>query len=368
LPTAAAGRDGVWIGALLRKMRGRHIAVLGDLMLDEWLWGSVRRISPEAPVPVVDVQDHSYTLGGAGNVANNLAALGAKVSLLGVIGRDDAGKRIIALCKALRVSSDGIISVAGRPTTQKTRIVAHHQQVVRADRESAQALDADNRARLLRALRVLDGQVDGVVISDYAKGLLSAPLVAAVKNFKHRPPITGDPKPANIDAFAGIDCIAPNVAELQSASGITVRSDEDLARAAQSLLRRTACRYVLVTRGEHGMTLFSPGRKPLTVPAVARQVYDVSGAGDTVMSTLTLALAVGAPIERAVALAALGAGVVVEKLGTATASAAEIERFALSQTLGAVASRTRKRAVRPRSSPPPSIRARSIPKTHAGRG
>jgi rfaE bifunctional protein kinase chain/domain len=316
------------VADLLARMRGRRIAVVGDLMLDEWLWGRVRRISPEAPVPVVEVQDHSYTLGGAGNVANNLAALGAKVAVIGVVGDDDAGARVLGMLRQLHADTSGVLRVLRRPTTQKTRIVAHNQQVVRADRESTKPLDAAAGDRLKRAIAKLDGNVEGVVISDYGKGLVTPQVVRAIRAFRKKALVAGDPKPQNLDAFVDIDCIAPNASEAEAASGIAVDSDADLGRAAAALLRRTRCRYVLITRGEQGMTLFSADRKPFTVPAVARQVYDVSGAGDTVISTLTLALSVDAPIEDAVLLATLAAGVVVEKLGTATATPDEIRRFA----------------------------------------
>jgi len=309
-------------------MRGRRIAVVGDLMLDEWLWGRVRRISPEAPVPVVEVDDHSYTLGGAGNVANNLAALGAKVRAIGIVGDDEAGERVLGMLKHLHADTSGVQRVARRPTTQKTRIVAHHQQVVRADRESTAPVNGSLAGRLRRSLLELDGDVDGIVISDYGKGLVGSPVTQALGGLSHRPVIAGDPKPQNLDAFASIDCIAPNASEAAAATGVSIASDRDLTRAANALIKRTGCKYVLITRGEHGMTLFSKGARAFTVPAVARQVYDVSGAGDTVISTLTLALAVGAPIEKAVSLATLAAGVVVEKLGTATATPAEIVRFA----------------------------------------
>ena len=317
-----------WISTLLTAMRSKRIIVAGDLMLDEWLWGRVRRISPEAPVPVVEVQSHSYTLGGAGNVASNLAALGADVAVVGVVGRDEAGDRVLSLCKKMGVDTRGITRVARRQTTQKTRIVAHHQQVVRADRESAEPLAERVRDSMCRSLAGFNGRVDGVVISDYGKGAVDARLVAAIRKHKRKAVVTGDPKPGNIDAFAGIDCIAPNTAEAEAASGIKIDDDGDLARAGASLVRRTKCKHVLITRGEHGMTLFSKNARPFTVPAVARQVFDVSGAGDTVVSALTLALAAGASIEHAVALATLAAGVVVEKLGTATATPKEIVAFA----------------------------------------
>lgn len=309
-------------------MRGSRVAVVGDLMLDEWLWGRVRRISPEAPVPVVEVEDHSYTLGGAGNVANNLAALGAKVWVLGVVGDDESGERVLALLRGLHADTSGIERISKRPTTQKTRIVAHNQQVVRADRESTEPIAASVAQRVKRSLRALDGKVDGIVLSDYGKGMITASIVSTIRSFGHATLVAGDPKPQNLDAFAGVDCIAPNAAEAESAAGIVVKNDGDLARAAAMLLKRTGCRHVLITRGEHGMTLFSKSGEAFTIPAVARQVYDVSGAGDTVISALTLALSVGATMRQAVSVAALAAGVVVEKLGTATATPEEILRFA----------------------------------------
>lgn len=320
-----------WVADLLEAMRGKRIAVVGDMMLDEWLWGTVRRISPEAPVPVVEVTSQSFTLGGAGNVANNLAALGAKVRLIGVVGDDDAGKRVLALCRELGIDGSGVVVAQGRPTTQKTRIVAHSQQVVRADREVTAALKSGPRRQVLDAARSMDGTIDGAIVSDYSKGLVSAPLVRSLLDHKRRIVVTGDPKPANLDAFAGIDCIAPNLAEASEAAGVAIDSDTALASAAARLLRATGCRHVLVTRGEHGMTLFGGTGAPFTVPAIARQVFDVSGAGDTVISALTLALAAGAPIRHAVVLASLAAGVVVEKLGTATATPKEILHFAQSE-------------------------------------
>lgn len=320
-----------WVADLLKAMRRKRIAVVGDVMLDEWLWGTVRRISPEAPVPVVEVSSQSFTLGGAGNVANNLAALGAHVRLIGVVGDDDAGKRALSLCGELGINSSGIAIAQGRPTTQKTRIVAHSQQVVRADREVTAALAASPRRQVIDAAHRLDGAIDGAIVSDYSKGLVSAPLVRALLDQKRRVVIAGDPKPQNLASFAGIDVIAPNLAEASEAAGMIIDSDAALASAAARLLRATGCRHVLVTRGEHGMTLFGGSGAPFTVPAIARQVFDVSGAGDTVISALTLALAAGAPIRHAVVLASLAAGVVVQKLGTATATPREILHFAQSE-------------------------------------
>jgi D-beta-D-heptose 7-phosphate kinase/D-beta-D-heptose 1-phosphate adenosyltransferase len=302
-------------------MRGRTIMVVGDVMLDEWIWGSVTRISPEAPVPVVAVNDHSFTLGGAGNVASNLRVLDAKVRFVGAIGNDRLADRVHMLLEEIGVEHNGVFSVADRPTTRKTRIVAHNQQVVRADWESTQPLTDSDRRRVADFVREHARDVDAIILSDYAKGLLSREIVEAALT---APLVIADPKPQNLAFFAGVTCVAPNLNEASSASGIAIVDDASLEAAGQKLLALLACRYVVITRGEHGMSLFGRDGERLHVPSVARKVFDVSGAGDTVVAVLTLALAGGAPIELALQLANFAAGAVVEKLGTATASADEI--------------------------------------------
>ena len=307
--------------ALLERMAGQKILVIGDVMIDEWIWGSVSRISPEAPVPVVNVSDHSFTLGGAGNVASNLRALGAHVAFAGVVGDDAEAQRVRGLFEGLQVDHRGLMASRGRPTTRKTRVVAHNQQVVRADWESTTPLQPDERARLAAYIAKTAPDYDAVILSDYAKGLFARELVEAARV---APVLTADPKPQNLDLFVGVTCVAPNVLEAASASGISISDDRSLERAARILLERLRCRYVLITRGERGMALYGRDGEHLVVPAVARTVYDVSGAGDTVIAVLTLALAAQAPIEGAVQLANFAAGAVVEKLGTATASPEEI--------------------------------------------
>ena len=306
---------------LFAHMRDKRVLVVGDVMLDEWIWGSVTRISPEAPVPVVAVDDHSFTLGGAGNVASNLRAIGARVSFAGTVGDDAEGRRVLGLLDAIEVERAGVIALGDRPTTRKTRIVAHNQQVVRADWESAAALDGPDRARLVALVGALARDHDAVVLSDYAKGLFSREIVEAAGASAI---VAADPKPANIDLFAGVTCVAPNAAEAGAATGIPIKDDRSLERAGAALLERLRCRYVVVTRGERGMALFGRDGERMTIPSVARTVYDVSGAGDTVIAVLTLALAVNAPIALAMQLANFAAGAVVAKLGTATASPAEI--------------------------------------------
>ena len=306
---------------LLARMAGRRVVVVGDLMIDEWIWGDVSRISPEAPVPVVAVRDHSFTLGGAGNVANNLRARGARVSFVGGVGDDAEGARLRAMLDDLGVDGHGLVTLADRPTTRKTRIVAHSQQVVRADWESTAPLRDDDRALVARKVALAVRDADAVVLSDYAKGLLHREIVDAALA---APVIVADPKPQNVALFAGVTCIAPNAAEASRASGVAITDDASLERAARVLLQMLGCRYVLITRGEHGMSLFGTDGERFDVPAVARTVYDVSGAGDTVVAVLTLALAAQLSADVATQLANFAAGAVVEKLGTATAKPAEI--------------------------------------------
>ena len=306
---------------LFERMRGRTIMVIGDVMLDEWIWGTVTRISPEAPVPVVAVSDHSFTLGGAGNVASNLRALDANVHFVGAIGNDPLAERVHVLLEEIGAGHAGVFRASDRPTTRKTRVVAHNQQVVRADWESTQPLATADRTRIVDFVREQAPRVDAVVLSDYAKGLFSRDIVEAALR---APLVMADPKPQNLLLFKGVTCVAPNLHEAAMASGIAITDDASLERAGTSLLALLECQYVVITRGEHGMSLFGKDGKRAHIPSVARTVFDVSGAGDTVVAVLTLALAAGAPIELALQLANFAAGAVVEKLGTATARADEI--------------------------------------------
>jgi rfaE bifunctional protein kinase chain/domain len=306
---------------LFARMRDRRVLVVGDLMVDEWIWGDVSRISPEAPVPVVAVREHTFSLGGAGNVANNLCALGARVAFVGVVGDDAEGTRARAMCEGLGLDASGLVLAGDRPTTRKTRIVAHSQQVVRADWESTARLGAAERTRVAQEVARRAPEVDAIVLSDYAKGLFSREIVEAALA---APIVIADPKPRNIGLFAGVTCVAPNAAEAAQMTSVAESDGAGLERAAQTLLARLGCRYVVITRGEHGMALYGRDGERLEVPAAARTVYDVSGAGDTAVAVLTLALAAQAPVLSALQLANFAAGAVVEKLGTATASSEEI--------------------------------------------
>lgn len=306
---------------LFERMRRRRVLVVGDVMVDEWIWGSVTRISPEAPVPVVAVTDHSFTLGGAGNVANNLRALDADVSFTAAVGSDEFADHARRLLEEESIDAGGLREVPGRPTTRKTRIVAHSQQVVRADWESTDELSASDRSALCDIVARRAKEADAVVLSDYGKGLFSRDVVEAALTCGV---VLADPKPQNIALFRGVTCVAPNVSEAALATGIAISDEDALERAGRALLEMLACRYVVITRGEHGMSLFGASGERLQIESVARTVFDVSGAGDTVVAVLALALAAGARIELAMQLANFAAGAVVAKLGTATASSEEI--------------------------------------------
>jgi rfaE bifunctional protein kinase chain/domain len=306
---------------LFERMRTRRVLVVGDVMIDEWVWGEVSRISPEAPVPVVAVNGHSFTLGGAGNVACNLRAIGARVGLAAVVGNDAEGRRACDILDRLGVDPSAVITVDDRPTTRKTRIVAHSQQVVRSDWESTEPLAPVDRMRLAANVARVAVAYDAVILSDYAKGVFSRDIVEAAGRGRI---VVADPKPANMDLFKGAMCVAPNVHEAASASGVRITDEKSLEHAGEILLKRLGCRYIVITRGDRGMALFGAEGERMLVPAVARTVFDVSGAGDTVIAVLTLALAVEAPIELALQLANFAAGAVVEKLGTATASPDDI--------------------------------------------
>ena len=312
--------------SLLRAMRGKRVLVIGDVMLDEFIWGKVARISPEAPVPVVEVTDQSFHLGGAGNVARNVRALGGQATLAGVVGRDAAGERLKEAVAAAGIDSLLAVSDTGRPTTVKTRIVAHNQQVVRADRESATEIPDGMEDVLLEGARRALASCQALVVSDYQKGVVTARLLKRLLPLarRRRLPVLVDPKVQHFPLYKRVALVTPNQHEAQQASGIVIRGAADLLAAGRALLKRLECRAVLVTRGEQGMSLFERGRPPVHIPTAAREVFDVTGAGDSVIATLALALCAGSRLPEAAALANYAAGVVVGKLGTASASPAEV--------------------------------------------
>jgi len=302
----------------------QRILVVGDLMLDHWVWGSVSRISPEAPIPVVDVQRYTYTPGGAANVVSNLKALGAQVEIMGVVGADDPGRRLRNLLRRQGIGVDGVFVQKGRPTSLKTRIIAHSQQVVRADLEQRVAVEEALWGQMLDWLKQNLQRFSGVLLSDYNKGMFwDGRLGELLKCLRGLPTLAG-PKPENLEKFRGVEMVTLNALEARVASGHDTATDQGLARAGQALVERTGCRAVLVTLGERGMALFEEGRPMRQVPALASQVYDVSGAGDTVLSVVGLSRAVGVDPEEAMRLASHAAAVVVRKVGTATVDREEL--------------------------------------------
>ncbi len=303
-----------------------HVLVVGDLMIDEYLWGTVERISPEAPVQVVSVDREELTLGGSGNVINNLVALGARVSAVGVTGTGPNGKCLRDELSRLGVDSVGIISEKNRPTTKKTRIIAAQQQVLRIDRESKDRLLKKTHNAIVRAAEKMIPAVDVVLISDYGKGLVSAELVTKLtsKVRKHGKTAIVDPKGLDFSKYSGAHLITPNKKEAASAAGIEITDDKSLIEAGRRLKKKTGVDKLLITCGKDGMVFFEAGRKPKKISTKARQVFDVSGAGDTVLAVLGLACAAGLPFDQAVTLANMAAGLVVAKVGTATVSKKEL--------------------------------------------
>jgi len=313
---------------LVNQFTDKKILVLGDVMLDEYIWGKVSRISPEAPIPVVHVNKENARLGGAANVANNIVALGGKVILAGVIGKDAMGAGVLSLLKKEGVNTELIVADASRPTITKTRVIAHSQQVVRIDRESSCHIKAEIIAELLTRIRRWIKRVDAVIISDYNKGLLTESLAQGVISLarqNHRI-ITGDPKPQNIHKFRGVTIISPNQSEAAIAANTEIVNRLTLIQTGKNILQHLQCEAVLITRGEEGMSLFEKTGGISHIPTVAQEVYDVSGAGDTVISTLTLALAAGANFREAAVAANCAAGITVGEVGVATTTQTELKR------------------------------------------
>jgi D-beta-D-heptose 7-phosphate kinase/D-beta-D-heptose 1-phosphate adenosyltransferase len=304
-----------------------RVLVVGDVVLDEYVFGDVERVSPEAPVPVVRVRDESVALGGAANVARNVVALGGQVALCSLVGDDTAGTRVSDLLAALGVDAKGLIAAPGRPTTRKTRIVARSQQLVRFDRETLEPPSAALARRILGAVDTLLPGVDGVVVEDYGKGVLARIGAAAMRRFRERGlPVAVDPK-ASLANYRGATLLKPNLREVEALSGLPIRDPDDLARAVARLRRRVGGADVVVTRGADGMTLFEAGAADspgVDVPTVAHEVFDVQGAGDTTIAALALARLAGATLREAAVIANAAAGIVVGKVGTATASRDEV--------------------------------------------
>ena len=331
---------------LIPRLRGKRIGVLGDLMLDRYLWGTASRLSPEAAVPIVDFVEQSECLGGAGNVAANISTLGGEVEAFGVIGNDEAGRALQKCLSAANIAAKGIIADSKRVTTVKTRIIARHQQVVRVDHERRESLRAETQEKLLRILFSALKKLDALVLSDYDKGLITDDFADRVLSAAHQlnVPVFVKPKTSRLYAYRGARAIVCNAKEAGFYVTRSVADEKSVEEAGRALLAHFGCGAVVITRGEKGMSVFeesSPrhlhipatgfevtyarvGQPGIERGATGRQVFDVTGAGDTVLSVLALAVAAGAPLVDAAMLANTAAGVVVGKLGTASASPKEL--------------------------------------------
>jgi D-beta-D-heptose 7-phosphate kinase/D-beta-D-heptose 1-phosphate adenosyltransferase len=308
------------------------VLVAGDVMLDRFIVGRVTRISPEAPVPVVHYESEHIRLGGAGNVANNIAALGGSVSLVGVIGRDDAAEKLQAALASVGVNLDGLVEDASRPTTEKVRVVTErNQQVARIDYERDADIDGDVEREVVKAVWRLGSGAKALLVSDYLKGVVTRPVIEALIDLgsaKESPaggaiPLIVDPKIPHLAYYDGATLITPNHHEAEAATHRRIHTDQDASEAARGFLARAGCEAVLITRGEHGMWLTGKDCEG-AIPSIAREVSDVTGAGDTVVATLALALAAGATLTEAAILANHAAGVVVGRFGPATLTPAEL--------------------------------------------
>lgn len=330
---------GAGLSGILAAFSGKRVLAIGDLMLDEFVWGKVSRISPEAPVPVVNVTGESYYPGGAANVARNLRELTPHTALIGMLGTDAAGCRLLELLRECGIDTAGVHQDAGLRTPVKTRIIARNQQIVRVDREQKTVLAPAQMEAAIRLIERAVPQADAVVVADYGKGFLTQPLADCICRVAHDHGkiLAVDPHPHTSLCWPGATAIKPNRAEAFLAAGLPAADpvsppleDGALLEAGRRLLERWHCGLLLITLGDEGMLLLETGRAPFHIPARAREVFDVSGAGDTALSVLAVALAAGATAREAAELANRASGIVVGKLGTATVSTSELAAAAKS--------------------------------------
>lgn len=308
-----------------------RILVIGDVIMDEFIWGDVSRISPEAPVPIVEVKRETKMLGGSANVINNIASLGARPILCGIVGDDVNGEEIFRIINGMGLETNGIVTEKGRHTSIKTRIVAHSQQVVRFDRESRLNIRGESIEYLLNFVKNNLNNLDAIVISDYGKGVISDLLMKELRtlidNFSERSIIIAvDPKLGNFQYYHGVNVITPNHHEAGAFCGFDIIDEETLERAGMQILHELECRSVLITQGKDGMTLFENGGEIIHIPTVAKKVYDVTGAGDTVIGTFSLGLACGLDFKSAAVLSNFAAGIVVGEVGTSVVRAEELKQ------------------------------------------
>lgn len=321
---------------LFSGFRGKRIAVIGDLMIDRYYWGTVHRVSPEAPVPVVEIDSESIRLGGAANVAHNIRALGGAPLLVGLAGNDHPGTLLLDLLAQQNLPVEGIVVDPTRPTTIKTRVIAHQQHVVRIDNESKAECSAEHRRKLLDVLRGNISSLDGVIVEDYNKGVVTREVIAGVVEIARAAgvPVTVDPKFNNFFEYKHVTVFKPNRREVEEVLGGKLKGVEDVEQAGRRLLQALEAESVLLTRGEDGMSLFESGGRITHIKTTATHVQDVSGAGDTVISTLTMALVAGASILEAALLANCAGGIVVGEVGIVPVQPADLRRAALRLSTG----------------------------------
>ena len=314
------------IESLFNQIGSIRCLVIGDLMLDEYLWGKAERISPEAPVQVVDVVREELRLGGAGNVVNNLVALGAQVSVCSVIGDDENGQALLKDFSRRAVATDAIFRDPTRRTSRKTRVVASNQQIVRIDRESRDPLSTEIEEQVCSWISTQAEHFSVILLSDYLKGVLTHRVIETIVSAAARTgiPVLVDPKGTDFSRYRGATLLTPNRKEAEAASGISIQDSSSLERAAELIMKKAGLEHLLITRSEEGMSLFSRYAEPVHIPTVAREVFDVSGAGDTVLASLAIGVATGLGMAEAARLANIAAGIAVGKLGTSTVSPDEI--------------------------------------------
>lgn len=308
---------------IISNFLSKRILVIGDLILDRYIFGKVHRISPEAPVPVVDVVTETYLMGGATNVANNIVALGGKASIAGIIGNDSAGKKLSELLESSNITIDGVLT-DNRHTSIKTRVIAHNQQIVRFDKEDKKKLEGKKLDALISYLRKAIPQHDAIIISDYKKGVISSSLMGEIVPIANgfNKFISVDPKAGHFHLYKDVSLLTPNLSEASQGAGIEIKDEKSLIKAGKTLIDKLQCLSLLITRGEEGMTLFKRDKASFDIetihfPTMAKKVFDVTGAGDTVIATFTLAYSAGATMEESAIIANHAAGIVVAEVGTA---------------------------------------------------
>lgn len=328
MKTAARKIDGTRLKSYIDRFPKARVLVAGDIIMDRYIWGDVSRISPEAPVPVVEVKRETMMLGGAANVVRNMATLGAKPLLCGVVGGDRTGRSILQKVEKMALDVEGVVIEPERPTSIKTRVVASNQQVVRFDRETRKEILPETRERLLRFIEEHLNALDAVVVSDYGKGVISASFMEALREM-----VSGlsvivavDPKMENFKYYREVDVITPNHHEAGAFCGFEILDDDSLKASGKDMLERLNCRAVLITQGKRGMTLFERSGGITHIPTVARKVFDVTGAGDTVIGTLALGLASGVDLKSAAVVSNYAAGIVVGEVGTSAVRGEDLKK------------------------------------------